>query len=306
MNLLSVALTVLSLSATQLASIARPRTGPGHDNGRENKWSQSDMETWEEFGRWRRAHPRHDNKEYDGERDRRWNDDRDRRGRDRDHGNDHRERKERNDRKERDYPTERNDRNDRDYPNDSKNRKPYPPSVMPPAIPEPVLNPLPIIIEPIRPMPSIIEPYPVIETTGANVYPVISTSEYYSSYYSQTVDYYSSSEKYSAPTSTANYYSSSSVYYPSSSSSAAAVTNTYSSKVAVVSKKYSAASNTTSTSMDYGFTSIVTVPESTVTTKVTGRYRAMSNSAAGTGNSVAGTISFGLVLFSSLFLLIIV
>ena len=284
---LTVTLTVSSLSATQLASMGRSRTS---NDVIGDKWTQSDMEIWEEFGRWRRSNPRNgrpDNRDYDNERERerererdnrRWNDDRDRRGRD---------------------PRNRPDEHDKDR----NTGKPYPPidiippSRQPPSVPEPerpVLNPLPIIIEPIRPMPSIIEPYPVIETTIDVGYPVTSTMEEGHSHYSQTTDYYSSNTG-------TGIVSASSIYYPSSTA-----VDSYTSKVAVVSKKYTPIFNTTSTSMSYGSTSIVTVPESTVTTKVTGRYRAMSNSAAGVGNNVAGSISFGLVLFSSLFLLILV
>lgn len=280
MNALILTLAVLSISATNLASIGRSRSF-NDDQG--DKWTQSDMEIWEEFGRWRRAHPhpRHRNgRDYDNERDggRRWSDDRDRRGRD--------------------DPFRR----DRD-------RKPYPPEVMPPSRQpqpsepdQPIINPLPIIIEPIRPMPSIIEPYPIVETsTAISVgYPVTVEhgrhSTYYSSGYSSyySSDYSTSYDQYSSNTATV-----SSVYYPSSVAT--------SKPVAVVSKKYSPASNATaSTSMSYGSTSIVTVPKSTVTTKVTGRYRAMSNSAANLGNNVAGSVSFALVLFGSLFLLILV
>lgn len=282
MNILSFTLTVLSLSATQLASIGRSRN---FNSITGDKWTQSDIEAWEEFGRWRRAHPRRgrpDNRDgYDSERDGpRWNGDRDRKVKD---------------------PRARPDWRDNETGKDRDNAKPYPPEAIPPihqhpAIPEPelpVFHPLPIIIEPIRPMPSIIEPYPIIETTTSVGYPMTHSTEYSGSHYTSSHDQYTDSGTISA----------SSIYYPSSTA-----VETYTSKVAIVSKKYTPinVSNATSTAMSYGSTSIVTVPESTVTTKVTGRYRAMSNSAAGNSNNVAGTISFGLVLFGSLFLLIVV
>lgn len=269
MNIITVALTILSLSATQLASIGRPKAV---NDPADDRWTQTDMEIWEEFGRWRRSHPR--------DSDRRWSYDRQRHGRDNrgDHG-----------------------RNRREYPERDRTGKPYPPNVTPPSRqhpvtpmePEqPILNPLPIIIEPIRPMLSIIEPYPV---TTEEAYPAVSTSvDYYGSssvYYSSGTGYYSSSAYYSTPTS--SYYSPTSSYYSQSAVDTSKVV-----------KKYMPSAN--STSMAYGSTTIVTVPESTATTKVTGRYRAMSNSAAASGNNIAGSISFGLVLFSSLFLLILV
>lgn len=266
---LTVTLTVLPISATQLTSSSgRSRTS------NDVFGTQSDMEIWEEFSRWRRSHPRHggrsDNRDYDNERERdnrRWDDGRDRRGRD-----------------PRDRPDGRN--------KDRNTGKPYPPAAPEPE--RPVVNPLPIIIEPIRPMPSIIEPYPIIEITTNFNYPVTSTMEEGHIHYSQTqsTDYYSSN---------IGTVSVSSVLYPSSTE-----VDAYTSKVTLVSRTYTPVSNTTSTSITYGSTSIITVPESTVTTKITGRYRAMSNSASGVGSSIAGSISFGLVLFSSLFLLIVV
>lgn len=307
MKFLTVSLTVLSLSASNLASQGRVMK-PGNDDGypdaitkdnRDNWNHKRDMEMWRDNGNggWRR------DRDYDDDfenrhhpRRGRWEDRRDRGSRRGDGG------RRWNDGNGRDDGRlgNGNDKNFAPHPPTNPNPPPngqpsYPDNqrpndrdnfgpVMPPA---PVITtmfpPLPIIIEPIRSrpvaLPSIIEPYPeVIETSYSVNYPT-PTSAY-------------------VPTSSA-YIPTSSVYGPSSSvrPSSYAPINSFNKKAA--GPVYHSNSTTV-----YASTVIMTEPEETVTTKVTGRYRAMSNAAA--GNNLAGSISFTIILLSSVFLIALV
>ena len=310
MKFLTVSLTVLSLSASNLASQGRVMK-PGNDDGypddaitkdNRDKWDHKrDMEMWQDNGngRWRRDrdydddfedrhHPRRGGRWEDrrdrgsrrGDGGRRWNRDDGRLGNGNDknfaphpptnpnpppHG----------------VPSQQPNYPDNQQPNDRDNIG----TVMPPA---PVITtmfpPLPIIIEPIRSrpvaLPSIIEPYPeVIETSYSVNYPT-PTNTY-------------------VPTSSA-YIPTSSAYGPTSS---AYIPISYA-PVSSVNKKAAVPVYHSNSTTVYASTVIMTEPEETVTTKVTGRYRAMSNAAA--GNNLAGSISFTIILLSSVFLIALV
>lgn len=122
------------------------------------------------------------------------------------------------------------------------------------------------------------------------------TSDYSNSYTSSYSNAYTSSYSNAYTSSNSNAYTSAS-YYPISSSIAKKVPVYYNSTTSI-------------SPISYDSTYIKTEAESTVTTKVTGRYRAMSNSSSSSSSSqnsnIAGSISFSLVLLSSLFLLILV
>ena len=180
--------------------------------------------------------------------------------------------------------------------------------------PNKIISPPPFFPFPTEPlipmMPSIIKPYPVIESqlrpssyvvvppnyysssAPSEYHPIVTVSPIYSAEYSQKPEVYYTTSLHSNA-----YTTSYSSYYPISSSIAKKVPIYYNS--------------TSSSSIHYASTYIKTEAESTVTTKVTGRYRAMSNSSSSSSSSsqnsnIAGSISFCLVLFSSLFLLILV
>jgi len=168
----------------------------------------------------------------------------------------------------------RRDGRERGHENDRDER------IRQPVIP---INPdyppsLPIIIDPIQilpkpSMPSIIEPYPIVSSTPS--LPYISSH---------------------APSTSQYYEATSSIYY----SSSILYTSTLPTKKQIYQPK------TNSTTDAYASTTIVTVPESTVRTKVTGRYRAMSNSAGNLNSNITGSISFVLIVLSSIFLLSLV
>lgn len=333
MNLLTaVSLTILGLSASTLASQSKSveQGSDGYPDTsakdiRTDQWTRKEMEMWQETGRWRRDG--RSGVEYDGDdrnypRRGHWEDRRERKSRggerrwsEKDSGNN-------GSRRPRDRSSGRDDRNGSNGRDGNGNNPPpypptnpnpprvyppqYPPTTAAPSYPDqpadrdtissivypvPVITtllpPLPIIIEPIRSrpvtMPSIIEPYPE----------VVESESYYgsSSAVSPTGSYGPTSSVY-GPTSSV-YGSSSSVYVPT--------TSMYSSVVIPMSKKqaiYPAAANSTT----YASTMIVTEAEATVTAQVTGRYRAMSNAA----DNLAGSVSFTIVLISSIFLIALV
>lgn len=127
------------------------------------------------------------------------------------------------------------------------------------------------------PMPTIIEPYPTpLPSTTSSLYVAPSTR-------------LASSVYHSAP------------------SSATLSSIVYTTTPPAKKQYYRPTSNSTSsTQIHYDSTTIKTVPASTVKTSVTGRYRAMSNSAAHSSSSTAGTISFALIILSSVVLLVLV
>ena len=307
---LSATLVILSMNVNILVSGKSAGNNDGSNGGSSmipptntnNQWTKSGMEMWESFGRWRRERG-FDDKNYNYPEDPRRDIidiDRERLGDGRDHrgrwnGNVRRDRSDRSENRD-DHRRGRSDRRsgrrpDRsdpvDYPKPTPVVVPKNPEIEIPTIS--FLPPLPIIIEPIRTvpvMPSIIEPYPV---------PVIDSTSYYeasSSLYYPTI---SSSDVYYSTISSLYNPTISSLYYPTISSS-------YHSD-----KKYISYNNSSS-STTFGSTVIITTPESTVTTSVSGRYRAMSNSASGTTTTSnwAGLISFALVLITSIIIMAIV
>ena len=244
------------------------------------KWSQNDLEAWEEFSRWRRqgrnnrdnnfdrdkrmrgdvGHNENERNRFDNNYDdeHRNNNDNDRRNRDPIDWNRKREGKRRN-YPELDYNNDKNYNNNNN--NNGNNRR----------IDEPKIS-----------LPTIIDPYPAEQ------------DNYYSSS-STTPKRTMIDENYKSSEFT-SYYISSSIISPSQYhySSITPTSGTVKKQI------YAPLS---SSSMSYNSTSVVTVPESTVTTKVTGRYRAMSNEA---GNLVAGTISYIAAIIGSLFFIILI
>ncbi len=308
MNYLTATLVILSLfSADQVfassghGSLNRNRDSYKGSIGSGSGPSQSDMELWESFGRWRRERgDRRDNEDrWTGDGDNRK---REREGRDRWNGDDRRDREGRDDRRDHEdrrdsNDRDRSDRNSRDRSDrNSRDRtrpdRDYPPQPPVSHIPFP---PLPIIIEPITPphnMPSIIEPYPVVESTGADYYESASSSVYVPT-----------ASSYTLPSASASYLS----YVPSAFSSGSSYAPILVTSAPVKTTAVVHAPRHNSSSIVYDSTVIITTPESTVTTSVNGRYRAMSNSAAGVkSNSWAGPISFAIVLVSSILIIAIV
>lgn len=287
MNILAASLTILSIFSTNhpLASSESERSkdhrisrSKDYPNSRGNdRWTQRDMEMWESFGRWRRERGR----ERERDRDRWTGDDQNNRSRDRWPGDDRSNRKSRKDR----FPEDRSE---------PERGRDYPPQPEQPPVSRIPFQPLPIIIEPIKPphvMPSIIERYPEVEST-ATYYPTESSVGYPTG----TVSY---SPMSSLIQISASYSPSSAVY-----SNAPTVKST----IAHIPPRHYNSSSSTTSAMAYASTVIVTTPESTVVTSVTGRYRAMSNSAGGSlgKSNWAGLISFALVLLSSLFIVSLV
>lgn len=325
MKLLTVSLTILGLSASTLASQSKTvkQGGDGYPDtlpkkSRSDQWNnQKDTEMVHESGRGRRdgrGRSEVDIDDDDSQYTRRghWEDRRDRRSR----GGDRRGRGERRWNEDGNSGRDGNGRSGRDgidrdgHGRDNNGRDgsgsnlpPYPPTnpiplqpshpdqpierdsgvIYPVPVITTVLPPLPIIIEPIRsrsmpmPMPSIIEPYPEMV---------------------ESETYHGSSSSVISPTT--SYAPTSSIYAPVTSMHSSMPGSMSYAPSAPMSKKqvvYSAANSTT-----YGSTMIITEAEATVTAKVTGRYRAMSNAA----NNLAGSVSFTIVLISSIFLIALV
>ena len=335
MKLLLVSLTVLSFSVSNLASQSKIiKKDDGYPDAlpsdvRSGKWSQKDTEIWQDNGRWRRDGRGRSDVEYDWDHPRR------------EHWEDRRERKSRGDRRggdERRWDDNGNGRSDErrrgggnDNRNDPNGRDdgrigngndnilpPYPPSnpnpphVIPPQSPPPttpsypdkhqpqqpnerdtigsIVLPAPVITTLLPPLPIIIEPIrsrPAARPSTIDSYPEVVETE--ASYYgSSTVSI----------TSAASYSPSSSVYGSTKA--------TYSSAQALASYATANKKQTVpvyaANSTIYASTAIVTEAESTITTKVTGRYRAMSNAA----NNLAGSVSFTIILLSSIFLVALV
>lgn len=330
MNFLTLSLTLLGLSASNnaiknpnnLINIEYPEDASKPENRNNGQLIRKDTDDmWEVQGRWRgrpdaeydedrprrehwddrRGRGNHEDRRRDDEGRRRRGEDRtnddDERGRERG-GNDRNDSNDRFDRR-RGRIGNGNDNNITPYPPNTPNPPPiippqppstpsYPPIerdnqgpiVSPPTAPvmTTFFPPLPIIIEPIRSVviPSIIESYPE----------VVSSETYYGS------------ERGNLVSTTGSHYTS---YIPSSIVYAPTPSTYSSASYAVVTKKQVAPMYSINSTI-YASTVIMTEAESTVTTKVTGRYRAMSNSA----NNLAGSITFSIILLSSILLIALV